>query len=435
MPHFHETTLANGLRIAAEIDPRGYSASFGYFVRTGSRDECDLESGCSHFLEHMLFKGTPSRSAKDVNRELDELGGNSNAFTSEEQTVYYATVLPKYQHRIVDLLSDLLRPSLRQDDFDTERQVILEEIAKYEDQPPFGAFERVMERYFGPRGIGRRILGTNESITTMQRQTMYDYFSRRYRPENIVLAAAGNVDFDSLVADAQRLTADLGNLVAAAPPAADPLDELPVGISTDATLVSPDASQAYLVRVVGGPGVNDSDRYAARLLAAILGDDSGSRLFWDLIDTGRAESCSMWLHEFMDTGVLFTMLVCAPDDLASNRRLIDQAIERLLGDGVTSDELAQAQNKAIAGSIMANERPSNRMFDVGANWQFRKEYVTLDTVLQQIRAVTVDDVQRVAQRCFATPPVETLASGQPDACLKPDDLRATRAESPARNQS
>ena len=195
MPEFRETTLSNGLRIAAEIDQRGYSAAFGYFVRAGSRDEVDRESGLSHFLEHMMFKGTRHRSAADVNRELDELGGQSNAYTSEEQTVYYATVLPKFQDRLIDLLTDMLSPILDENEFATERQVILEEIAKYEDQPPFGAFERAMEVHFGPRGLGRRILGTAESIRTMQAATMRDYFNRRYRPENIVLAAAGNIDF------------------------------------------------------------------------------------------------------------------------------------------------------------------------------------------------------------------------------------------------
>src|SRR6056297_1347605 len=158
MPEFRQTTLANGLRVVAEIDTRGYSAAMGYFVRAGARDEHDKIAGVSHFLEHMMFKGTARRSAAEVNRELDELGGQSNAYTSEEQTVYYATVLPKYQARLVDLLTDMLSPSLDQDDFETERHVILEEIAKYEDQPPFGAFERAMEIYFGPRGLGRRVL-------------------------------------------------------------------------------------------------------------------------------------------------------------------------------------------------------------------------------------------------------------------------------------
>ena len=203
MPEFREATLSNGLRIAAEIDSRGYSAAFGYFVRAGSRDEVDMESGLSHFLEHMMFKGTARRTAADVNRELDELGGQGNAYTSEEQTVYYATVLPKFQGRIIDLLTDMLSPSLDEHEFETERQVILEEIAKYEDQPPFGAFERAMEMYFGPRGLGRRVLGTAESIREMSPDTMRNYFDRRYRPENIVLAATGNVDFDELVADVE----------------------------------------------------------------------------------------------------------------------------------------------------------------------------------------------------------------------------------------
>ena len=192
MPEFRETTLPSGLRIAAEIDDRGYSAAVGFFVLAGARDEVDAESGLSHFLEHMMFKGTQRRSAADVNRELDELGGQSNAYTSEEQTVYYATVLPKFQDRIVDLLTDMLSPSLDEHEFETERQVILEEIAKYEDQPPFGAFERAMEVHFGPRGLGRRVLGTAESIRAMTAAAMRDYFHRRYRPENIVLAATGN---------------------------------------------------------------------------------------------------------------------------------------------------------------------------------------------------------------------------------------------------
>ena len=210
MPEFRETTLASGLRIVAEIDRRSYSAGFGYFVRAGSRDEVDSESGLSHFLEHMMFKGTERRSAADVNRELDELGGHSNAYTSEEQTVFYATVLPKFQDRIIDLLTDMLSPKLDEDEFSTERQVILEEIAKYEDQPPFGAFERAMEVHFGPRGLGRRVLGTAESITSMTAAAMQNYFQRQYQPGNIVLAATGNVDFDGLVAEVEPANRALG---------------------------------------------------------------------------------------------------------------------------------------------------------------------------------------------------------------------------------
>lgn len=412
MRSFHQTTLANGLQIAAEVDPRGYSAALGYFVRTGSRDETDAESGLSHFLEHMAFKGTPHRSATEVNRQLDELGGNSNAFTSEEQTVYYATVLPKYQERIVDLLSDLMRPSLREDDFQTERGVILEEIAKYEDQPPFGAFERVMERHFGPRGLGRRVLGTTASIRAMTRPRMFDYFTRRYRPEHIVLAAAGNVDFDALVDAAQRHSSQWADLPAAAPPPVDDPASLPAGIQTDAVIPSPDAAQAYLVRLGPGPSHSDDDRYAARLLASILGDDSGSRLFWELVDTGLAESCGVWTHEFIDAGALFTMLICHTDDLASNRQRVDEVIDQLLRNGVETAELTQAVNKATAAAIMASERPSNRMFAVGSGWQLRGQYHDLDTVLAKYRAVSVDDIARIATRYLSASPTETLVTAE-----------------------
>ncbi len=406
---FRETTLPNGLRIAAETDDRGYSASFGYFVRTGARDETDVESGVSHFLEHMMFKGTQRRSAADVNRELDELGGQSNAYTSEEQTVYYATVLPKYQSRIIDLLTDMMRPSLAESDFDTERNVILEEIAKYEDQPPFGAFERVMELYFTPRGLGRRVLGTAESIAAMTPQVMRNYFNRRYAPENIVLAAAGKVDFDALAQQAEKSTADWQKLPKSRAPRPDDVATVPEGIELDAMIDAPDASQGYLVRVSPAPATADPSRYAARLLTTILGDDSGSRFFWELIDTGRAESAAMWTQEFADCGAAYTLLVCPPEDLSGNREVIDKVVEAVLRDGVTEQELVQAKNKTIASCIMQSDRPSNRLFGVGNGWQMRGEYVDLETMLDRYRRVSLADVALVAKKSFAKPPTETFA--------------------------
>jgi predicted Zn-dependent peptidase len=409
MPTFRETTLPNGLRIAAEVDPRGYSASLGYFVRTGSCDETDVEAGVSHFLEHMMFKGTARRSAADVNRELDELGGQSNAYTSEEQTVYYATVLPKYQHRMVDLLTDMMRPSLAEDDFQTERQVILEEIAKYEDQPPFGAFERAMERYYGPRGLGRRILGTEASITAMTPQVMRDYFTRRYSPQNIVLAAAGNVDFDSLVEQAASLTGQWATQKQPAAPEPDDLSTLPEGVEVEPVIETPDAAQAYLVRVSPAPKTTDPARYATRLLSTVLGDESGSRFFWELIDTGRAEACAMWCQEFASSGAMFTYLVCHPDEMTSNRKRVDKLIRQVLKDGVEEDELSRAKNKTIASCIMQSDRPSNRLFGVGNGWQMRGEYVDLDTMLDRYRNVTLDDIAHAAQQSLAPEPSETYA--------------------------
>lgn len=409
MPEFRETTLSNGLRVAAEIDGRGYSAAFGYFVRAGSRDEVDRESGLSHFLEHMMFKGTQRRSAADVNRELDELGGQSNAYTSEEQTVYYATVLPKFQDRLIDLLTDMLSPTLDADEFATERQVILEEIAKYEDQPPFGAFERAMEVHFGPRGLGRRILGTTESIKTMEASTMRDYFHRRYRPENIVLAASGNIDFDALVAQVEQLTQVWSQRPMVATPATDSPDTVPDGISLKPRIAIPDAQQAYMVGISPGPCSTSDDRYAARALSSIMGDEGGSRLFWELIDSGRAEVATLWPHEFMNEGAWFTYMVCAPEDAESNCRLMNDIIQGAIDKGIKPEELKQTISKATAGAIMQSERPSNRLFGIGSRWLTCGEYLSTDDALDCLRSITVEDVEKAAKKYLTTDATEIVA--------------------------
>ncbi|MFK8114781.1 MAG: M16 family metallopeptidase [Rubripirellula sp.] len=410
MPEFREATLPNGLRVAAEVDQRGYSAAFGYFVRAGSRNEVDMESGLSHFLEHMMFKGTSRRSAEDVNRELDELGGQGNAYTTEEQTCYYSTVLPKFQDRMVDLLTDMLSPSLDEGEFETERQVILEEIAKYEDQPPFGAFERSMEVHFGPRGLGRRVLGTSESIREMTASAMRNYFNRRYRPENIVLAATGNVDFDGLVAQVEKQTAGWADRASSETPVADQTETVPAGIQLDRSIEIADAHQAYLIRIAPGPSMTSEDRYAARALASIFGDEGGSRLFWDLIDTGLAEVATAWPQEFTDVGAWFTYLVCAPEDVASNRRLIDELMHETSDSGVTEEELEQTINKASASCIMQSERPSNRLFGLGSRWLTCNEYISTDDSLALLRGLDVDAVSNAAKRYLTPNPTEVLAA-------------------------
>lgn len=408
MPTFHQHTLPNGLRIIAEVDTRGYSASLGYFVRAGARDENDRQSGLSHFLEHMMFKGTARRTAADVNRELDELGGQSNAYTSEEQTVYYATVLPKFQDRCVDLLSDMLAPTLDADEFATEKQVILEEIAKYEDQPPFGAFERSMEIFFGPRGLGRRVLGTNESITAMTADDLRDYFHTRYRPENIVLAASGNVDFDALVSQVEQATESWGHRQPSRPAEPDDESELPAGISLDNEWSVPELNQAYLVRIAPGTDSLAEDRFAVRALAAVVGDEEGSRLFWDLIDTGRAEVATVWPQEFMGAGAWFSYLVCDPDDLRSNQRLMDEAIDRVVQGGIDQGELDQVINKATASAIMRSERPGNRLFGLGSRYLISGEYHSLDMTIERLKSLTTEDVHQAAKKYLVGKPIEVI---------------------------
>ena len=164
---FEHMVLDHGLQVVAEVNPQAYSASFGIFVNAGSRDETEANSGVSHFLEHMAFKGTASRTAEDVNRQLDEMGSHSNARTGEERTIYHATVLPEFQTPIIELLCDLMRPSLRDEDFDVEKKVILEEIMMYDDQPPFGGHERIMAAFYGEHPLSKSVLGTTETVAAL----------------------------------------------------------------------------------------------------------------------------------------------------------------------------------------------------------------------------------------------------------------------------
>src|SRR5215475_6695958 len=192
------------MEIIAECDDSAYSTALGFFVNTGARDETDEVSGVSHFLEHMVFKGTPTRGAEDVNREFDEMGAHYNAFTNEENTVYYAAVLPEYLGPAVELLADILRPSLRESDFDTEKQVIIEEIKMYEDQPPFGVDDKCRAAFFGTHPLSHSVLGTAQSVGDLPVDKMREYFERRYSPANISLVGAGKIDFDALCQTAEK---------------------------------------------------------------------------------------------------------------------------------------------------------------------------------------------------------------------------------------
>lgn len=406
---FRQAKLANGLEIIAECNPGAYSTALAFFVNTGSRDESDALWGVSHFLEHMVFKGTPRRSAADVNRELDEIGSHSNAFTSEEHTVYYATVLPEYQERAVDLLADILRPSLRADDFETEKQVILEEIAKYEDQPPFGAADKCMAAHFRAHPLGRSVLGTTASVSALTPEQMRRYFEERYSPGNIALVASGNVDFDRLVRQAEETCGQWAPF--------ETRRDTPRAESHSGQEVvrKESAAQQYVVQIANGPSAEDECRHASRLLATILGDDSGSRLFWELIDTGLAECASMGSYEFQGTGIYMSFLCCAPEDTESNLARMVEVQREAQRAGVTAEELRRAQSKVCSHIVLHSERPSNRLFSVGGNWLHRREYRTTAETVAAYERVTIRDIAKVLDQfplltrtTVAVGPLETV---------------------------
>jgi len=383
---FCKHVLVNGLEIVAECNGAAYSTALGFFVNTGARDENDAISGVSHFLEHMVFKGTAGRSADQVNREFDEMGAHYNAFTGEENTVYYAAVLPEFQDRVTALWGDVLRPALRADDFRTEKQVIVEEIRMYEDQPPFGADEKCRALHYGAHPLGRSVLGTVQSITDLPVDAMRDYFHRRYSPGNIVLAGAGRIDFDALVACAARCCGQWEPVEAgrAAEPAATHQGFHILHKST--------ATQQYALQLADGPAAEDEDRYPARLLATVLGDDTGSRLYWELVDPGLAEHAALNHCEQQRAGLMMTSMSCAPDCAAENLQRILDLYCRALAEGITPAELAQAKSKLRSRIVLSGERPRGRLFMVGSDWVYRREYRTVQDELDAVAAVTLEQV-------------------------------------------
>lgn len=384
--------LESGPEIVVLHDPEAFTASFGWFVKTGARDE-ELEvAGVSHFLEHMVFKGTQRRTAEEVNKELDRLGAQSNAYTSEDATVFYASVLPECQTQAVDLLTDLMQPLLREEDFETERQVILEEIAMYDDQPPYGAFERATELFFGDHPLSTRVLGTTETVSDMLVTHMQEYHRRRYSKENMFLVASGKVDFCELVDYLDKATSAWPSCPASRAP------RMPNYGSGEILIERESTHQHYAVQLWPGVSCNAAERYALRLLCSILADEAGSRFFWELIDTGKAETATLWPQFFDECGCVVGYMCCAPEDAAEVEEILEQVMEQTLREGVTQKEMDLARNKIASSLILSDERPSNRLFALGQSWMNRRNYEPLDVVLGRYAAVTADEIMSVAEQ-------------------------------------
>ena len=408
MPFLHEL-LPNGLDIVAETSDSAVSTSVGFFVITGARDEGPGIEGVSHFLEHMVFKGPPGMSAEEINQRFDRLGAAANAFTSEEDTVYHACVLPRYQTAAVDLLATLMRPELRDDDFEMEKKVIVEEIRMYDDQPPFGADDRCRAAFFGSHPLAASVLGTVESIEALGVEAMRAYHRRRYAPGNMVLVASGAVDFPALVESARRLCGEwepepatprgeAGQPRAAACPGVD-------------RIVRPTASLEYAVRLSAAPGENDPDRWAAGLLAVVLGDGSGSRLYWDLVDSGLAEQATLGHQDFLDAGLFVTQLSCEADDVDGLLARITDLYAAAGQAGITSAEFEQACNKVAGRVVLAGERPRRRLFDVGLEWAHFRRFRSVAETLAIVESLTLDDVHRVLAAWPLESPSATVLAG------------------------
>ena len=383
---FCQKTLQNGLQLIGEVNPSAKSAAVGFFVRTGSRDETPEVSGVSHFLEHMLFKGTERLSALEVNAAFDNTGAQFNAFTSEENTVYYAAVLPEYLADVTRLWIELMRPALREEDFDLEKNVIKEEIAMYKDQPSFDVMERCRGLHFAGHPCGNSVLGTEAGIDALSSGQMREYFGRRYAPNNMVVAWAGHFDWDRVCSQvlegcagwsSQLTPRTLGHFA---------------GSHRQQRLDRPTLTCEHICLMHEGLSAQDPRRFAAMLLATIVGDDVGSRYYWELVDQAVAETASMQFGAMDGTGVFYSYFQCSPASAAQVRRTVGEVFDGLARSGVTDEELTKAKNKTLSALVIKNELPMGRLVDLGFNWIYLREYHSVADDVTAIKAVTVEDV-------------------------------------------
>lgn len=391
---FKHAVLNNGLTVIAECDAQAHSAAVGYFVKTGARDEQTPVMGVSHFLEHMMFKGTAKRSAERLNQDFDRIGAKNNAFTSHEMTCFYATVLPD---RLLgdgganEILCDMLRPALRQEDFDTEKNVILEEIAMYDDNPFFVLYEHALERHYAgedpsrAHALGHRVLGTKQSIADLTSSQMREYFESRYSADNTVIALAGKVDFNQSVKEIEAQTrawrATRASRISGGPQMQD----------RSLQLRDQKVNRAYAMLLSPAPAASDERRYAASLLTQVLGGSDNSRLHWAIIEPGLADQAEAGYEQHDGCGDYMIFVTCDPERRDDVWELVEKQIAELPRT-LNEDDLAKIRTKAATGVTLAGERPAGRMQRLGRQWMYHGAYTTLEEELDRINRVSVRDV-------------------------------------------
>ena len=389
---FKKKILANGLAIMGEVNTSAKSTSVGFFVKTGSRDESKEINGVSHFLEHMLFKGTEKLSAFEVNEAFDRTGAQFNAFTSEENTVFYAAVLPEYLAEVIKLWIELMRPALRDDDFDIERNVIKEEIAMYKDLPSYDAVDRCRSLHFEAHPCGNSVLGSEESISNLTAEQMKSYFTRHYAPNNMVTAFAGNFDWEQICSIAERSCSGwqeqgVGRKL-----------EHYRGSKKKERVEKPNLAREHICLMSPSVSAQDPRRFAASLLAIIIGDNVGSRFYWELVDKALAEAATMQFGGMDGTGIFCSYIRCGSEEVPKVLETVNGIFGSLSQSGISEDELRKAKNKVLSALVIKNELPMGRLIDLGFNWIYLEQYRTIEDDISAIKTVTVDAIHSLIEQ-------------------------------------
>jgi predicted Zn-dependent peptidase len=390
--------LDSGLHLVTERMEDARSVCIGFWVGTGSRDERDEAAGASHFLEHLLFKGTASRTAAAIAEAVDEVGGDFNAYTTKEYTSFYIRLLSEHLLLGLDILSDIMwRPALRPDDVDAERQVILDEILMHADEPSDLAAEQSASATFPGHVLGRDVLGAADSVTALTSEEIREFFEHHYRPGNMVAAVAGDFDHEVVVgALDERFSGRTGGAEPARHPPADDVDALRVTRRS--------TEQAHVVMAARSSDRFDKRRYALAVLNHALGGGLSSRLFQEIRER-RGLAYSVWSERvaFCDAGMVSIGLGTAPEHVSEALTVVTDTLADFGAHGITERELRVAAGNLRADMLLAGEDSGARMGRIGAAQLLYHEVLPVDEVLARIEAVTLDDVRAVAGELAAAP--------------------------------
>ena len=408
MPEHQLTELDNGLRIITEHVPSVRSAAVGFFIGSGSRGEHESEAGLSHFLEHLLFRGTEKYGSTEIDRLFDGMGAELNAATDKESTTLYARMLDQHVSEALPVMADMVsRPAFQE--IDPERAVVLEEIAMYEDDPQEAVFDVFGRAVFGAHPLGRAIIGRAPVIRDTPVEQIAKFHGRRYLPGSIVLAAAGSVDHDQIVELGQKVMGDLTAGQPAKPPEAPSNPVSGIQFQTKST------EQCHIC--IGGPGLarNDERRFAAHVLDAIFGGLPSSRLFQAIREhRGLAYAVHTFMSQYADTGQVGLYLGTRSENLAEAMSVVAKELELIRDRSATQDELDRARENVKARIVLAMEATGARMSRLGNSILFGLPLLEVDYVMARLDAVTLGDLHELSELLWDAPQLSVAGIG-PDA--------------------
>jgi predicted Zn-dependent peptidase len=418
------TVLPGGLRVITEFLPAVRSVALGIWVGVGSRDEDLSHAGATHYLEHLLFKGTKKRTALEISAEMDAVGGEMNAFTAKEYTCYYARVLDADLPLAIDVLSDMVTSSLiTSKDVDAERGVVLEEIAMNEDDPADTVHEAFTTQLFGDTPLGRPILGTVDSINAITREQINEHYVARYTPPHLVIAAAGNLDHDLVVAEVSKAFASVLPEFTGQSPAEPRLrgsgglwDGYGPAAGTGVKLVSRPIEQANLVLGCEGLSRTDDRRFTVAVLNAALGGGMSSRLFQEVREKrGLAYSVYSFASQHADTGMWGIYAGCLPSKADEVLSICVAEVAKVVEEGLTDAELERGKGQVRGGIVLGLEDPSSRMTRLGKSELVYPGLEPVDDVLAAIDVVSHDDIRAIATEILTRPKVLAVVGPFDDA--------------------